>query len=84
MACSGVKQITDMGAKRPTSNGAHAEDDRRPASGQGGDAPQKPGAARSLAAPDMLGDALKAYYDTVVAEPIPERFLELLKALEDK
>lgn len=31
-----------------------------------------------------IGRKLKASYDDILGQPVPDRFLELLKALEDK
>ena len=31
---------------------------------------------------DLLGEKLRAYYDEVVQEPVPDRFEQLLKELE--
>jgi len=31
---------------------------------------------------DTIGAALRSYYESIVTEPVPERFLELLRALE--
>ena len=33
---------------------------------------------------DAIGSALKAYFSDLVAEPMPDRFLELLSSLEKK
>ena len=33
---------------------------------------------------DMIGKRLRDYYDGVAAQPVPERFLDLLKQLESK
>lgn len=33
---------------------------------------------------DAIGLALKAYFDGLVSEPVPDRFMELLSRLEDK
>ena len=33
---------------------------------------------------DAVGEALKAYFDGIVSEPIPDRFLDLLSSLETK
>ena len=33
---------------------------------------------------DLIGRRLKAYYDDVVNEPVPDRFVELLNRLEAK
>jgi hypothetical protein len=40
-----------------------------------------PGAAAAAAADRYIGDQLKAIYDAVAAEPIPDRLLELLDRL---
>jgi hypothetical protein len=32
----------------------------------------------------VIGSQLKAAYDEVVRQPVPDRFIELLSALEDK
>lgn len=32
----------------------------------------------------ILGDRLRLYYDDVAREPVPERFVDLLKQLDDK
>ena len=31
---------------------------------------------------DAVGEALKAYFDGIVSEPVPDRFLDLLSSLE--
>jgi Anti-sigma factor NepR len=33
---------------------------------------------------DLIGEKLRAYYDHVASEPVPDRFAELLKELEAK
>jgi Anti-sigma factor NepR len=33
---------------------------------------------------DLLGDKLRAYYDEVAREPVPDRFEQLLKQLEER
>lgn len=33
---------------------------------------------------DMIGKRLRDYYDEVAAQPVPDRFLDLLKQLESK
>jgi Anti-sigma factor NepR len=38
--------------------------------------------AAPLAMHDLLGDKLKAYYNEVVNQPVPDRFDELLRRLE--
>lgn len=40
--------------------------------------PAKPGIA------DIIGRRLRTYYDEVAAQPVPDRFLELLAELEAK
>jgi Anti-sigma factor NepR len=35
-----------------------------------------------IAMQDLLGDKLRAYYDEVAREPVPDRFEQLLKELE--
>jgi hypothetical protein len=35
-----------------------------------------------IAMQDLLGDKLKAYYNEVAREPVPDRFDQLLKELE--
>lgn len=32
---------------------------------------------------DFIGNKLRAVYDEVVSEPVPDRFAELLKAMDD-
>jgi len=32
----------------------------------------------------ILGDRLRLYYDDVAREPVPDKFLELLKQLDEK
>lgn len=44
-----------------------------------------PGDARetgNLGSSSAIGKRLKAYYDDVAAEPVPDRFLSLLEALD--
>jgi hypothetical protein len=44
-----------------------------------------PNGARSRAAPEAdryIADQLKAIYDAVVAEPVPDRLLQLLERLD--
>ncbi len=38
--------------------------------------------ATPVAMQDLLGDKLRAYYDQVAREPVPDRFEQLLKQLE--
>jgi Anti-sigma factor NepR len=33
---------------------------------------------------DLLGDKLRAYYNEVAREPVPDRFEQLLKQLEER
>lgn len=33
---------------------------------------------------DMIGRRLKDYYETVASQPVPDRFLDLLKQLDKK
>ncbi|MGQ0485334.1 MAG: NepR family anti-sigma factor [Hyphomicrobiales bacterium] len=33
---------------------------------------------------DMIGKRLREYYDEVAAQPVPERFVDLLKQLDSK
>lgn len=44
-------------------------------------APDKPRLGEDSQA--FIGSRLREFYDDVVAEPVPDRFLELLKKLED-
>ena len=37
----------------------------------------------NLALPTAIGDRLKAYYNDVAAEPVPDRFLSLLDQLDE-
>ena len=39
-------------------------------------------AATSVSMQDLLGDKLRAYYNEVALEPVPDRFDKLLKQLE--
>jgi Anti-sigma factor NepR len=43
--------------------------------------PQKESAA-TVPMQDLLGEKLRAYYDEVAREPVPDRFEKLLKELE--
>lgn len=43
--------------------------------------PSKP--MPELGANSAIGKRLKAYYDDVASEPVPDRFLSLLDALDD-
>ncbi|MCK5932645.1 MAG: hypothetical protein KAG89_10795 [Fulvimarina manganoxydans] len=36
----------------------------------------------TFALPSAIGDRLKAYYNDVAAEPVPDRFLSLLERLD--
>ncbi|EAU42484.1 two-component response regulator [Fulvimarina pelagi HTCC2506] len=36
----------------------------------------------SFALPSAIGDRLKAYYNDVASEPVPDRFLSLLEQLD--
>jgi Anti-sigma factor NepR len=38
----------------------------------------------TIAMQDLLGDKLKAYYNEVVGEPVPDRFSKLLLELETR
>lgn len=40
--------------------------------------------ANSLQANDMIGRKLREYYDEVAKQPVPDRFMALLDALESK
>ena len=42
-------------------------------------APQLPAGAS-----DMIGKRLRAYYEEIASEPVPDRFLDLLNELEAK
>ena len=33
---------------------------------------------------DAIGEALKAYFDDLSSEPVPDRFIDLLASLENK
>jgi hypothetical protein len=43
---------------------------------------QTGGTAHDLGSNSAIGRRLKAYYDDVAAEPVPDRFLALLDALD--
>jgi hypothetical protein len=51
------------------------------ASGKSGKKPTKKGDSSVQAA---IGNRLRAYYDNVAKEPVPDRFVELLKRLDTK
>ncbi len=44
--------------------------------------PQSRPVQATIAMQDLLGDKLRAYYNEVVREPVPDRFDKLLKELE--
>lgn len=46
--------------------------------------PITPNQAGKVAMHDLLGDKLRAYYDGVANEPVPDRFVQLLMELEAK
>lgn len=61
-----------------------------PTRGAKGDAPArsrrrspKHGAAVQIAAQDHIGRQLRAIYDDLLSQPVPDRFLELLRQLDD-
>ena len=43
-----------------------------------------PNASQPAGASDMIGKRLRAYYQGIASEPVPERFLDLLNELEAK
>jgi hypothetical protein len=47
-------------------------------------ASKKPGKRSDLAVQAAIGNRLRAYYAGVAQEPVPERFVELLKRLDSK
>jgi hypothetical protein len=55
--------------------------DREGSTVQGNHAAQAP-AATDLGANSAIGRKLKAFYDDVASEPVPDRFLSLLDALD--
>ncbi len=57
---------------RDNREGAEPQQDTVPASG----------GATDLGSSSAIGKRLKAYYDDVASEPIPDRFLSLLDALD--
>lgn len=49
------------------------------------DAPSEPQDGEATPAPELqaeIGVRLKAYYDTITREPVPDRFVELLGQLD--
>ncbi|MDJ1158531.1 NepR family anti-sigma factor [Chelatococcus sp. SYSU_G07232] len=52
--------------------------------GDGGRATARPRPPINEALQQVIGAQLKAAYDEIVSQPVPERFLELLHALEAK
>jgi Anti-sigma factor NepR len=40
--------------------------------------------AKRISMHDLVGEKLRAYYDQVASEPVPDRFEQLLKQLEAK
>ena len=61
-----------------------------PTRGAKGDAPArsrrrspKHGAAVQIEAQDHIGRQLRAIYDDLLSQPVPDRFLELLRQLDD-
>lgn len=49
--------------------------------GFGIDGHQETGSGQALGL--AIGKRLRSYYDNIVAQPVPDRFVELLKKLED-
>lgn len=47
-----------------------------------GQSPNTAGHAAELGSSSAIGRRLKAYYEDVASEPIPDRFLSLLDALD--
>ena len=45
---------------------------------------KKPGKKPDSAVQAAIGNRLRAYYDSVAQEPVPDRFVELLKQLDLK
>ena len=62
------------------SNGAFPEEDRQPEpEAEKGPVPQLPGFAAQL-----IGQRMRAMYDTIAQEAVPEDLLELVRKLEAK
>ncbi|WP_062111969.1 NepR family anti-sigma factor [Aureimonas sp. AU40] len=57
---------------RDNREGAQSQPDTMPA----------PGGSTDLGSSSAIGKRLKAYYDDVASEPVPDRFLSLLDALD--
>lgn len=72
---------------KSSSNNDEGAGGRSPAGGAGGDPkrgrrPGRPPVNETLQ--HVIGSQLKAAYDEVVRQPVPDRFIELLSALEEK
>ncbi len=71
---------------KSTSNNGEGAGDRSPSGGGGGVGKGRPRGRPPVneTLQHVIGSQLKAAYDEVVRQPIPDRFIELLGALEDK
>ena len=67
-----MTRVRDSMEDRDNREGAQPEHETAPASGGPTD----------LGSSSAIGKRLKAYYDDVASEPIPDRFLSLLDALD--
>jgi hypothetical protein len=45
---------------------------------------KKPAKTADPSVQKAIGNRLRAYYDSVAQEPVPDRFIELLKQLDEK
>jgi hypothetical protein len=71
---------------KSTSNNGEGAGGRSPPGGGGGVGKGRPRGRPPVneTLQHVIGSQLKAAYDEVVRQPIPDRFIELLGALEDK
>jgi hypothetical protein len=65
-----------MSKSKTQSGGAEPEASRK--------AVKKPAKRSDSSVQTAIGSRLRAYYDSVAQEPVPDRFLELLKQLDSK
>jgi hypothetical protein len=72
MKGSDVRSMPDKTSRRPQKRARNARSPRAPSLG-----------AEAAKADQYIADQLKAMYDAVVVEPIPDRLMHLLDRLDD-
>lgn len=79
-----------QGKSRSSAEQAPKDSDIGPQAGSGGSTGQGPGRASGTPRPSgadvhaYIGRQLRAVYDDVAKQPVPDRFLELMKQLDTK